>query len=50
MKRKQYTTEQIITTLRKVEVLVNEGNTVVKIRLRNTSGLYIFKESLNGET
>jgi transposase-like protein len=30
MKRKQYTTEQIITTLRKVEVLVNEGSTVAE--------------------
>ena len=30
MKHKQYTTEQIITTLRKVEVLVNEGHTVAE--------------------
>lgn len=33
MKHKQYTTEQIITTLRKVEVLVNEGSTVAEATL-----------------
>ena len=30
MARKQYTTEQIIVTLRKVEVLCSQGNTILE--------------------